>query len=127
MRERAGLDPEQYESRVVDAGVEAAILDTTGECDTVRAGLSEKSDASRVLFGSITERIGRESTGNVGSSAARSRSTPWGARRGRRSRATAVPTPRRPPPGGDRNGTTLIARGERPVWTTSAAGRSTTW
>jgi nucleotide-binding universal stress UspA family protein len=65
--ERAGLDPEQYESRVVvDADVEAAILDTAGEYDTVRAGLSEKSDASRILFGSITERISRESTGNVG-------------------------------------------------------------
>jgi len=65
--ERAGLDPEQYDSRVVvDADVEAAILDTTGEYDTVCAGLSEKSDASRILFGSITERIGRESTGNVG-------------------------------------------------------------
>ncbi len=65
--ERAGLDPGAYESRVVvDEDVETAILETAAEYDTVCAGLSERSQASRVRFGSITERISRESPGNVG-------------------------------------------------------------
>ncbi len=64
--ERAGLEPDQYESRVVvDEEIETAILETVTDYDTVCAGLSERSRASRLRFGSITERISRESTGNV--------------------------------------------------------------
>ncbi len=65
--ERAGLDPEAYESVVVvDADVESAILQTIREYDTVCVGLSEGGAAPRTTFGSLAERISRETAGNVG-------------------------------------------------------------
>jgi len=64
--DRAGLDPEDYETEVVVAhDVEAAILDAVRGYDTVRVGLSERSDASRVVFGTIAERVSQEAAGNV--------------------------------------------------------------
>ena len=65
--ERAGLDPEEYDAKVVVAeDTESSILDAVGSYDTVCVGLSEKSDRSRILFGSIAERISQESEGDVG-------------------------------------------------------------
>jgi amino acid transporter/nucleotide-binding universal stress UspA family protein len=65
--DRAGLAPEEYESRIVVAeDTETAIVDAVAEYDTVCVGLSEKSETERVLFGSIAERISRAAPGNVG-------------------------------------------------------------
>ncbi|EMA46029.1 amino acid permease [Halococcus saccharolyticus] len=65
--ERAGLAPDEYESEVIIArDAESAILDAVEEYDTVCVGLSEQRDISRILFGSIAERISQEATGNVG-------------------------------------------------------------
>jgi len=65
--DRAGLAPEEYESRIVIAeDTETAIVDAVAEYDTVCVGLSEKSETERVLFGSIAERISRAAPGNVG-------------------------------------------------------------
>jgi amino acid transporter/nucleotide-binding universal stress UspA family protein len=64
--DRANLSPEEYNTKVVVAeDTESSILDTVEGYDTVCAGLSEKSDRSRILFGSIAERISQESEGNV--------------------------------------------------------------
>ena len=64
---RAGLDPEAYEAEVVvDEDVETAILDAVSRYDTVCVGLSERSEPSRLVFGTIAERISREATSNVG-------------------------------------------------------------
>jgi APA family basic amino acid/polyamine antiporter len=65
--ERGGLEEEEYESAVVVAtDVESAIIQTVQEYDTVCVGLSEKSDLSRAVFGSLAERISQEMSGNVG-------------------------------------------------------------
>jgi len=65
--ERAGLDPDEYETEVVVAeDTEAAIIEAVERYDTVCVGLSEKSARERILFGSIAERIGRSRAGNVG-------------------------------------------------------------
>lgn len=64
--ERGGLDAEEYESVVVVAtDVESAIIQAVEEYDTVCVGLSEKSDLSRTMFGSLAWRIGQEVSGNV--------------------------------------------------------------
>lgn len=64
--ERAGLQPDDFESRVVvDADGEGAIVDAVDGYDTVCVGLSERRDASRVTLGTIAERISQEATGNV--------------------------------------------------------------
>ncbi|CAI50910.1 transport protein (probable substrate cationic amino acids) (plasmid) [Natronomonas pharaonis DSM 2160] len=64
--QRAGLDPDEYETKVVVAeDTEATIIDAVESYDTVCVGLSEKSDISRIFFGSIAERIARQNTGNV--------------------------------------------------------------
>ena len=63
----SGLEPSDYEANVVVAeNVEAAITEAVEGYGTVCAGLSERSDASRVLLGSITERISRRQSANVG-------------------------------------------------------------
>ena len=63
---RAGLDPEDYESEVVvDDDMEAAILDTVNHYNTICVGLSERSEASQIMFGTIAERISQEVTSNV--------------------------------------------------------------
>ncbi len=65
--ERGGLNPGEYESVVVVAtDVTSAIMQAVGDYDTVCVGLSEGSDPSQVVFGSIAERISRETPGNVG-------------------------------------------------------------
>jgi nucleotide-binding universal stress UspA family protein len=65
--ERGGLDDEEYESVViVAADVESAMMQAVREYDTVCVGLSEKSDLSRAMFGSLAERISQETPGNVG-------------------------------------------------------------
>ncbi|MEF8779585.1 MAG: amino acid permease [Haloferacaceae archaeon] len=65
--DRAGLDPEEYECEVVvDDDIETAILDTVNRYNTICVGLSERSEASRVMFGTIAERISQEATSNVG-------------------------------------------------------------
>jgi len=64
--DRAGIDRGEYEAKVVvDEDTESAILDAIDGFDTVCVGLSEKSDRSRILFGSIAERISQRETGNV--------------------------------------------------------------
>jgi len=64
--ERGGVDAEEYESVVVVAAdVESAIMEAVQEYDTVCVGLSEKSELSRAMFGSLAERISQEISGNV--------------------------------------------------------------
>ncbi len=63
----AGLEPEEYESEVVVADdIETAILETVNHYTTICVGLSERSEASRMIFGTIAERISQEATSNVG-------------------------------------------------------------
>ncbi len=63
---RAGLEPAEYDAQVVVSDdVESAIIDAVTEYNTVCVGLSEKSDTSRILFGSIAERISQTASGNV--------------------------------------------------------------
>ncbi|MFC7230077.1 amino acid permease (plasmid) [Salinirubellus salinus] len=64
---RAGLESGAYQREVVVAAdTEVAILDAVSQYDTVCVGLSERSAASRVMFGTIASRISQEATGNVG-------------------------------------------------------------
>jgi APA family basic amino acid/polyamine antiporter len=64
--ERAGLGSEEYETEiVVDSDVESAILGTVDRFDTICVGLSEQSELSRIMFGTIAERISQKATGNV--------------------------------------------------------------
>ena len=64
---RAGLGSEDYEMEVVvDDDIEAAILETINRYNTICVGLSERSEASRLMFGTIAERISQEATSNVG-------------------------------------------------------------
>jgi amino acid transporter/nucleotide-binding universal stress UspA family protein len=64
--ERGGLDTEEYESVVVVArDIESAIMEAVQEYDTVCVGLSEKGELSRAMFGSLGERISKETSGNV--------------------------------------------------------------
>jgi amino acid transporter/nucleotide-binding universal stress UspA family protein len=65
--DRGGLDTGEYESAVVVAAdPESAIIDAVRGYDTVCVGLSERSDLSRTMFGSLAERISQETDGNVG-------------------------------------------------------------
>jgi nucleotide-binding universal stress UspA family protein len=64
--DRAGLEPDDYESEVlVDDDIASAILERVDSYDTVCAGVSTKISASRILFGSLAERIERQASGNV--------------------------------------------------------------
>jgi APA family basic amino acid/polyamine antiporter len=64
--ERAGLGSEEYDSEViVDSDIESAILGTVDRFDTICVGLSEQSELSRIMFGTIAERISQKATGNV--------------------------------------------------------------
>jgi len=64
--ERGGLEAGEYESVVVVAtDIEPAIIEAVQEYGTVCVGLSEKSDLSRAMFGSLAERISQEMSGNV--------------------------------------------------------------
>jgi APA family basic amino acid/polyamine antiporter len=65
--ERAGLDSTAYESEVVVGDdVESSLLDTVDRYETICVGLSERSDASRIEFGTIAEKISQQATSNVG-------------------------------------------------------------
>ena len=60
------LSQDSYGTRVLVSGViEDSILKTVAEYNTVCVGLSEQSAVSRILFGSLAERVGRQATGNV--------------------------------------------------------------
>ena len=64
--QRAGLSEDSYETRVlVSDDIEDSILKAVDEYNTVCVGLSEQSAVSRILFGSLAERVGRQATGNV--------------------------------------------------------------
>ena len=64
--EKAGLEPDEYESTVlVSEDIEGAILGTIDDYDTVCVGLSEQTTVSRILYGSLAERVGEEAPGNV--------------------------------------------------------------
>lgn len=63
---RAGLEQDDYETEVVVADdVEAALIDSVARYDTICVGLSERSDVSRIRFGTIAERISQDATSNV--------------------------------------------------------------
>ena len=63
---RANLEPDEYESEVVISDdVSSAIIDAVTGYDTVCVGLSERSDAERLEFGSTARRVSRDAPGNV--------------------------------------------------------------
>ncbi len=66
-RERSELPLDaRVEHRVISgAGVVEVVLAVAGEHDAVMVGASEASFSSRVLFGSLSERIAREASGTV--------------------------------------------------------------
>jgi amino acid transporter len=56
--EAAGLDPGEYDVRVVVAeDVGQAVVEATGEYDTVCVGLSGRPEGARIPFGTVTERV----------------------------------------------------------------------
>jgi amino acid transporter/nucleotide-binding universal stress UspA family protein len=64
--EAAGLAPGEYDVEVVvtdDVG--SAVVEASGRYDTVCVGLSGRNDGSRTPFGTVTERVAREGSGNV--------------------------------------------------------------
>jgi APA family basic amino acid/polyamine antiporter len=64
--DRAGLAPGEYEGVVVvDRDPGSAILQAVREYETVCVGLSERSEFSQEMFGSIAERISQDTPGNV--------------------------------------------------------------
>jgi nucleotide-binding universal stress UspA family protein len=63
---RANLDADEYETEVVvSEDLSSAIIDTVRGYDTVCVGLSERSDAERLEFGSTARRVSRDASGNV--------------------------------------------------------------
>jgi basic amino acid/polyamine antiporter, APA family len=66
--EDAGLEPDEYEPRVVvadDTDVRDALVAAAGEYDTVVIGATGSSTVAQALYGSIPQRIVRESEGTV--------------------------------------------------------------
>ncbi|WP_276258854.1 amino acid permease [Haloglomus litoreum] len=64
--EAAGLDPDEYDVRVVvDDDVGRAVVEATGQYDTVCVGLSGRPGGSGIRFGTVTERVVHDSPGNV--------------------------------------------------------------
>lgn len=62
----AGLEEDSYESNVLVADdVGDAVMDEIGDHETVAAGVSERSAVSKILFGSVAERVERETDDNV--------------------------------------------------------------
>ncbi|WP_090303820.1 amino acid permease [Natronorubrum texcoconense] len=62
----AGLEAGSYESEVIVVDeVQSAIVDHVETYDTVCAGVSEKSDFSKILYGSIAENVQQQAGGNV--------------------------------------------------------------
>jgi amino acid transporter/nucleotide-binding universal stress UspA family protein len=63
---RASLDADEYQTEVVvSADLSSAIVDAVTGYDTVCVGLSERSDAERLEFGSTARRVSRDAPGNV--------------------------------------------------------------
>ncbi len=64
--ERAGLEPDSYDARVIVADdIESAILDDLSGDDLVCVGVSEQQAVSRILWGSLADRVVQDATGNV--------------------------------------------------------------
>ncbi len=64
--ETAGLAPDEYEVRVVvDDDLERAVTEVVDRADTVCVGLSGRPDGSRIPFGTVTDRVVHDATGNV--------------------------------------------------------------
>lgn len=64
--EKAGLDPDEYETEVIaDDDTTAAVVEAVEDYDTICAGVSEKKAASRIMFGSVAKEIGERAKGNV--------------------------------------------------------------
>jgi amino acid transporter/nucleotide-binding universal stress UspA family protein len=64
--EAAGLDPDGYDTQVVVADdIGQAVVEATGEYDTVCVGLSGRPEGSRIPFGTVTERVVGGVLGNV--------------------------------------------------------------
>ncbi|MXV62227.1 amino acid permease [Natronorubrum sp. JWXQ-INN-674] len=62
----AGLEPGSYDSEVIIADdIQSAILENIGDYDTVSAGVSEKSGVSKILYGSIAEKVESHAKDNV--------------------------------------------------------------
>jgi APA family basic amino acid/polyamine antiporter len=62
----AALAPDEYDVEVrVSDDVEATILEAIEGYDTVCIGLSHRSDSSGILYGTITERVALNTSGNV--------------------------------------------------------------
>jgi amino acid transporter/nucleotide-binding universal stress UspA family protein len=64
--EAAGLDPDEYDVRVVVAAdVGRAIVEAADRYDTVCVGLSKRTEGARIPFGTVTERVVRDAPANV--------------------------------------------------------------
>ncbi|WP_435320424.1 amino acid permease [Haloarchaeobius sp. TZWSO28] len=64
--EAAGLDPGEYDVRVVvDDDIGRAVVEAASEYDTVCVGLSNRPEQSRIPFGTVTERVVNDVQGNV--------------------------------------------------------------
>ncbi len=64
--EQAGLEPGSYEAQVIIADdIESAILKNIGSDDLVCLGVSEQQAVSKILWGSLADRVVQEATGNV--------------------------------------------------------------
>ncbi len=64
--ETAGLEDGTYESKViVGDDIETAILEHIDEYDTVCLGVSEKRSVSKILWGSVADRVVSRADGNV--------------------------------------------------------------
>ena len=64
--EAAGLDPDDYESEIIIAqDIGSAIEPAIEPFETVCVGLSHRTDGSRILYGTVTERVAESAAGNV--------------------------------------------------------------
>ena len=64
--EAAGLEASLFETEVVvDGDIESAILENIKKYDTVCVGVSERRAVSKILWGSLADRIVERSEGNV--------------------------------------------------------------
>jgi nucleotide-binding universal stress UspA family protein len=62
----AGLDPDEYEGRVlISDDVEASLAATLEEYDTVCIGLSDRTDETGIVYGAVTEHVARDVSGTV--------------------------------------------------------------
>lgn len=62
----AALEPDEYDVEVLISDyVETAIREAIEGYETVCIGLSHRTDSSRILYGTITENIALNASGNV--------------------------------------------------------------